>query len=269
MSGRYWLCTIPYHDFTPYLPQGIQWIKGQLELSNNTQYLHWQFVLSTPKTQRLSAIKTIFGSTIHAELSRSIAAEDYVHKEDTAVIGTRFELGQKLFKRNSNKDWDLIWEHCKHGRIDEIPAQIRVQNYRTIKQIEKDYLAPVAAEKTVVCYWGSTGTGKSRRAWDEATFEAYPKDPNTKFWDGYRGQENVVIDEFRGKIDISHMLRWLDRYPVNVECKFGATTFNARRLWITSNMDPRDWYTDLDQQTKDALIRRMTVIYFPPLFATI
>jgi len=35
--------------------------------------------------------------------------------------------------------------------------------------------------------------------------------------DGYRGQEHVVFDEFRGGIDISHVLRWFDRYPVIVE----------------------------------------------------
>lgn len=112
-------------------------------------------------------------------------------------------------------------------------------------------------------FWGATGTGKSRRAWDEAGLSAYPKDPRTKFWDGYRGQENVVIDEFRGAIDISHMLRWLDRYPVIVEVKGSATVLSAKKIWITSNISPDDWYPDLDAETKAALRRRFQqVIHF-------
>ena len=74
-------------------------------------------------------------------------------------------------------------------------------------------------ERVVRVYVGPTGVGKSRRAWDEAGFDAYPKDPNTKFWDGYQGQPHVVMDEFRGKIDISNILRWTDQYPVSVETK--------------------------------------------------
>jgi len=61
--------------------------------------------------------------------------------------------------------------------------------------------------RTCWVYWGRTGTGKSRRAWDEAGVDAYPKDPRTKFWCGYFGQANVIIDEFRGGIDVAHLLR--------------------------------------------------------------
>ena len=66
-----------------------------------------------------------------------------------------------------------------------------------LKRIANDHIEPVAIEREVVCYWGTTGTGKSRRAWDEAGLQAYPKDPRTKFWCGYRDHEHVIIDEFR------------------------------------------------------------------------
>jgi len=138
-----------------------------------------------------------------------------------------------------------------------------LQHYRTIKQIEKDHLRPIATEREVYVFWGAPGTGKSRRAWEEASLTAYPKDPCTKFWDGYQQHENVVIDEFRGEINISHILRWFDRYPVIVECKFGAVTFVAKRIWITSNMDPREWYPTLNEDTKNALLRRLTITHFP------
>jgi len=197
------------------------------------------------------------------EQSRSSALAAYVWKESTRIPDTQFELGRE--PRSGGRgghDWEAIWEMAKTGAITDVPASIRVSSYRVLKDIRKDHLAPVGIEKTVNVFCGTTGTGKSRRAWDEASFSAYPKDPNTKFWDGYGEHENVVIDEFRGKIDISHMLRWLDRYPVIVEAKHGAVCLRAKNIWITSNLHPRDWYPDLDQGTIDALIRRLNIVIF-------
>lgn len=116
-----------------------------------------------------------------------------------------------------------------------------------------------------VCYvyWGPTGTGKSKRAWEESGLGAYGKDPRSKFWCGYQGQENVVIDEFRGGIDAAHLLRWLDRYPVRVEIKGSSRPLCAKTFWITSNLQPSAWFPELDSLTVDALLRRLTIIEFP------
>lgn len=131
-------------------------------------------------------------------------------------------------------------------------------------RIAGDNLSPQPYERHVRVFWGPTGTGKSRRAWEEALAldgpKVYVKDPRTKFWCGYRGQESVILDEFRGGIDIAHMLRWLDRYPVCVETKGSAEPLVATRWWITSNIHPRDWYPDCDEPTRLALERRLEVI---------
>lgn len=117
----------------------------------------------------------------------------------------------------------------------------------------------------MLLFWGRTGSGKSRRAWQEAGWDAYPKDPRTKFWDGYRGQEHVVVDEFRGGIDVAHLLRWLDRYPVLVEIKGSSVPLTATKIWFTSNLHPRDWYPALDEDTLNALMRRIKITHFDML----
>lgn len=134
-------------------------------------------------------------------------------------------------------------------------------HYGNLRRIAMDNLQAIAMEREVIVLWGSTGVGKSRRAWEEAGLDAYPKDPRTKFWDGYRSQKHVVVDEFRGGIDIAHLLRWCDRYPVNVEIKGAAVTLKAEKIWITSNLPPERWYPDLDAETMAALLRRLTVIH--------
>jgi hypothetical protein len=139
---------------------------------------------------------------------------------------------------------------------------VYIRHYRNLKAISAENAQPTGIVRDVKVFCGKTGTGKSRLAWEQAGMDAYPKDPCTKFWDGYRGHRHVVIDEFRGSIGISHLLRWLDRYPVLVEVKGSSVVFNAEKIWITSNLRPEDWYPDLDEETKAALLRRLDVTYF-------
>lgn len=263
IQARYYLLTIPYENFTPYLPPNVKYIKGQLEKGSTTDYLHWQLIIHFDAKKTSNYVQMIFGNSVHAEATKSKAAEDYVWKDDTAVPGTHFKLGNRSLKRNSEKDWELIVDHARKGTFKHIPGDVLVRCYGNLKKIRVDSLQPESIEKEVYVYWGKTGTGKSKRAWEEAGLGAFPKDPNTKFWDGYSGQENVVIDEFRGAISISHLLRWLDRYPVIVEIKGSSCVFTTRRLWITSNLDPQNWYENLDEETYKALRRRFTqVVHF-------
>lgn len=258
--GQYWSVTIPHYGFTPYLPPDVSWIRGQLE-RGDSGYLHWQLAVYFGRRVYLKHVTDILGKW-HVELARSDAIEKYVWKEDTAIPSTRFELGEKPFKRQSKRDWDQVYALAVEGNISTIDKSILVPYYNAIKRICQDNLQPIAVERSVHVFWGDTATGKSRRAWEEAGLLAYPKDPRTKFWDGYNGQENVVIDEFRGAIAVDHLLRWLDRYPVIVEVKGSSTVFRATSIWITSNLSPKHWYADLDEKTTEALMRRLNVTHF-------
>jgi len=253
------MLTLPFHLFTPYLPPSCSYIRGQMEIGESG-YQHWQVVVYMIKACRMTGVKKVFGEECHVEITRSEAANDYVFKDETAVVGTRFELGSKPRNRSESKDWDAIKNEAKNGMLDNIPSDVYIRCYHSLKRIACDHMAPEAIVREVFVYWGPTGTGKSRRAWEEAGMSAFPKDPRTKFWDGYNGHENVVIDEFRGGIDIAHLLRWFDRYPVIVEVKGNSVVLKARKIWITSNLEPYFWYPEVDQATREALMRRLTII---------
>lgn len=260
-QGIYWIATIPYSDWRPELLTGINWLKGQRERGVGG-FEHWQVLIGFAAKKSMEQAKQLLGCpTAHLELTRSAAADAYVWKDDTS-LGERFELGRKPFKRNDPVDWDLVRTSAIAGDFDNVPSDVYVRYYGNLQRICADHLQPVAIERKCYVYWGETGTGKSRAAWDEAGLSAYSKDPRTKFWCGYAGQQHVVVDEFRGGIDISHVLRWLDRYPVRVEIKGASRPLVAETFWITSNMHPASWYPELDRATFLALERRLIIKQF-------
>lgn len=106
--------------------------------------------------------------------------------------------------------------------------------------------APPRNSPTItIVYWGEPGTGKTRRVSEEISDSVYwlPK-PNSgrAFWDGYEGQEDVVIDEFFGWLPRDLCCRLCDRYPFRVETKGGSVPFSAKRIFITSNNPPSSWW---------------------------
>lgn len=256
------MLTLPHATFTPFPHPECTWLRGQLESGAESGYLHWQVLVAFRSKKSLPQVSLLF-PRCHAELSRSEAAADYVWKEETRVPNTQFEFGAKPIQRNSKIDWETVWECATKGDIMAVPPTIRVQSYRTLKLIAADHAEPIAMERTCDVFWGRTGTGKSRKAWNDAGPSVYAKDPRTKWWCGYRGQTSVIIDEFRGTIDVSHLLRWLDRYPVSIETKGSSCPLLATKFFITSNMDPRQWYPELDAETYSALLRRLNITHFP------
>jgi len=134
-QGIYWLGTLAYDgpsDYSeppswPYgLPEDVAYIKGQLEQGSSTGYLHWQVLFVWKRKVSLGSLQQSFLASGHYELSRSTAADTYVWKEDTRIAGTQFELGAKPIRRNSQQDWDSVWQSASEGRLLDIPAQIRV-----------------------------------------------------------------------------------------------------------------------------------------------
>ena len=267
-KGRYWMVTIREQDWKPEescIAAPVVYIKGQLEQGAGG-YKHWQVYAQSANATTLRAIQSFFGGSCHVELTRSKAAEMYVWKEDTR-IGEPFEFGKQPFKRNSQIDWKKIVDLAKEGNTEspEIPPDIYLRYYGALQAISKNHSKPKAMERTGWVFYGPTRTGKSRKAYNDAGENCYFKNPNTKFWDGYRGEEHIVIDEFRGRIDVSYILAWLDRYPVRVEIKGSAVPLNAKTYWITSNLHPKEWYPELDNETYEALLKRFTLVHFKNL----
>lgn len=117
--------------------------------------------------------------------------------------------------------------------------------------------------------YGPSGTGKShhwKKDYNPETDYLYDK-KNRGWWDGYTGQERVIIDEFRGgDIDFATILQLMDDIPYTVPRKCIAPfPFLAKEVIITSPLHPREIFTTLHVNDSMAqLERRCEIRYVGP-----
>lgn len=238
----------------------ITYLKGQQELPE-LGYHHWQFLVHVSPKKSLSQMKEV-DRTVHWEPTRSDAAEDYVWKEESSVEGTKFEFGKKAFKRNSKVDWAVQINLARAGQFEDMDPGVLFRNYSSAKRLYYDTIVPVDRDNICVNYYfGRTGTGKTFTAKQEAGKGCYWKLSTNKWWDGYKGETNVIIDEVGvNGIGILHLLRWFDAYPCSVEVKGGAMGLKAVNFWVTSNLSLDELLRDEKEEHKRALARRITKV---------
>lgn len=164
---------------------------------------------------------------------------------------------------NQGKRSDIndVRDMIKNGAgMKEITEKAR--SYQSMKMAELyfKYHEPVRNWKTQVWwFWGPTGSGKSKAAYEELGYECYTAMSTAKWWDGYDGQENVLIDDMRRDFCKFHeLLRLLDRYPLRIETKGGSRQFVAKRIIITSCYPP-DYMYDTREDI-DQLLRRIELV---------
>lgn len=269
----WWMATIPFECWVPQqpLPDIIGFIAGQQECSGPpANYHHWQIIMHLTKKRRLASIKKYFPERAHFDAVKCIdEALNYCAKDDeTTCPGTRFSFGSHPFRRNCKRDWDEVYQCAKNGDLDDISADVLVRYYNNLKKIKTDFMTPPRRENVKgFVYWGLTGTGKTTRAFDEAP-DAYFKIASNKWWDGYRGQESVILDEFTGQVSVEHILRWINWAPCLVETKGGTIPLLATTFYFTSNVNPEDWWDNINIEQYRAFKRRVVITHFSAINPT-
>ncbi len=128
---------------------------------------------------------------------------------------------------------------------DEFPSDF-IRYSKGIREVKRLKAPHRNWEMEVIVLYGPTGTGKTRWVVDSYGEDLYSV-PDSKssgtYWDDYDGQETVLIDEMYGK-RFSHgfLLRLLDRYQFTVPVHGSSVNFSSRRIVMTSNTHPREWY---------------------------
>jgi len=88
-----------------------------------------------------------------------------------------------------------------------------------------------------------------------------------KWWDGYVGQENVLLEDFdKGGACLGHYLKiWADRYACTGETKGGTIPLQFKKFVITSNYTPEQLWEDTEMRA--AIDRRFVKKHFTTIWA--
>lgn len=225
---------------------------------------HLQGYVEFQNSKRLTSLKK-FNSRIHWEPRRDTQEEaiEYCKKDNEyEEFGTKKNQGKRT-DLNALRD-----EIMAGGRVDDIakeePAIVH-QYGRTLDRLEDIALRKRwRTEMTKgIWYWGKTGTGKSHKAlenFNRATHYVYPiKDKG--WWDGYRGQETVIINDFRGEIPYNTLLQIVDKWPYNVPRRGREPTpFVSKTVIVTSSLPPEQIYHHQQEEgSLEQLYRRFSV----------
>lgn len=260
----------------------LRYLVFQEEKCPETDRHHLQGYAQFKDPVRFGAFKTWLGDeTAHVEKANGSAAQNrnYCTKEETRVNGP-WEIGEAT-RQGQRTDIEALHDACKAGHEraklweDHFPAMVRYHRAIDAYRLATD-IGVLRDAPEVRVYWGPTGTGKTRRVYWETGGDHFVADPPTSkggasWFDGYDGQENVLIDDYSGEYNIHYFKRLLDRYPMNVQVKGGYAQWKPKVIYITSNTDPAVWYGDSPRADRDAVARRLTVVehmetdWSPPL----
>lgn len=113
---------------------------------------------------------------------------------------------------------------------------------------------------SVIVYWGTTGTGKTRAFWDNVVdLNDIWLYPGKEWFNGYAGQPICLFDEFSGSaMNLTLLLKVLDRYPVMVPTKGAHSWWQPEEIYLTSNLSPEHWFPRAHPEHVQALFRRFT-----------
>lgn len=226
---------------------------------------HLQGHLYFSKKISAAKIKTATCSRIHLEIARNPRASiDYCRKD-----GDYVEIGTIPKFKGHRSDLDALKTDLRRGMdLKEVSQQhfnCFIKYERAIREFISinDNGRPMDAPPTVNVYWGPTGTGKTSRAYSEATIsnqEIYSH-PGGEWFNGYMGQPRALFDDFGGhEFKLTYLLKLLDRYPLRVPVKGSFVQWKPNIITITSNKHPDDWYPNAYTEHKRALSRRLTNI---------
>lgn len=180
--------------------------------------------------------------------------------KDFEEVGVRPLSQVQKGKKNIDR-YKAAWVCAKVGAVDQIPADILIRHYRTIKEIAKDYMVVPGdcSGTTGVWIYGPSGVGKSRYAREKYP-GSYLKCAN-KWWDGYQSQVSVILDDLDpNHSKLGHHLKiWSDRYSFIAETKHGAVAIRPDSFVVTSQYSIDEIW--MDSETRDALRRRFKVIH--------
>lgn len=236
---------------------------------------HLQGYIEFSKNMRVPGIKKLFNNQrMHLEKRIGTAAQasqyckkegkfyergvlSITHKQKVPVTKNKLLPFREMIRNDGlatfSNDADCNLHLLKHGQM-----------WLSLNESPRKRSDPLS----VFWFWGPTGSGKTRRAFDMAEargLEPFIKSGSYKWFDGYEGHKFVIFDDFRdAQCEFGWLLRLLDIYPLRIEIKGGTRQWKADTIIVTCPMPPEECYRTMQSTDRfdkiGQLIRRITKV---------
>ncbi len=258
--SKYWCFTI--NNATPedrVQPDYFQYlIMGEEGKGTDTPHIQGYCVFKN--RQYLSGAKKVWPRA-HLEIRRGTRdeASNYCKKE-----GDWSEWGEHPIEIvsliNVNR-WKEAFDLAMAGNLQEIEKGMLIRYYHAFKRLHQDN--PIKPEDLPARhnYWIVAPSGYGKSTYARKRFpDYYDKAPN-KWWTGYRGQDNVLLDDF-GPREFQYLTyytkRWTDTFSFPMETKGGGRQIRPKRIIVTSQYTIEECFED--DRVREAINNRFDVV---------
>ncbi len=256
---------------------------GTTDYPNGTDHQHIYMEFTQPK--KFTTIKNLFtektiGVNAHIEkreFSRK-SCVDYIRKtgnhkdKQSTQISEIYEYGKLSFGGKRNDLTDMVDMYSNgyepseifsaypnqyaryHNFVSSMALQKKAQKYkRTCRDVEVWYI------------YGPSRTGKTSYVYNKHGFEnvySATSYDHGKWFDDYKNQDVLLLDEYRSNFDIASLLKYLDRYPLTIQCRYSNKTACFTKVYIVSNIPLCKQYenANLGKETLQAFYNRIKYI---------
>lgn len=195
----------------------------------------------------------------HIEVAKGNVAQNIAYCSKGGLFTERGQRPQTQQETGMHEKerWRVARQAAIAGNFEEIPDDIYIRCYTTLKKIHADHAPkPETLEGDMEHEWicGPAGCGKSSTARNENP--GYFTKDLTKWWDNYAGEEVVIIDDVdKYDVQFARLLKlWSDRYSFQAESKGKTMLIRPRKIVVTSQYTIEEIWQD--EQTRAALNRR-------------
>ncbi len=266
---------------TPTFADKIQYLIVGMEAAPTTGHLHGQGYLKTIKGIRMKALKLLLNlPELHLEVKKGTVKEAIAYcenkdpKSECKLKDAKdiFEYGERPKGQGCRSDIQVGIDILKGGggisEIAETAPHLIVKypsGFTKLASVLLEKEVPLERPVKVYWLWGKTGTGKTHSAMyaSDDPFVMHGYQLEKGYFDNYKGQKTLIIDEFAHQCKITYLLSLLDKWKVELNVKYASTFAKWETVFVTTNINyPDSVYPQANNEHRAALFRRITQAVF-------